>query len=100
MKKAVAAMAGMFLLIVWPFGGLVGMGFQAILGGGVEQSFLWPLYAGILVLAGILAGATSLILHEIRELKKEIRKSKEEEKEGKHTMPLSGAEEMERRETT
>lgn len=77
MGKAVIAMAGMFLLIGWPFGGWISMGFAELLGGGTEQSFLWPLYAGIIALTGIIAGAADKILKEIQELKKEIKNSKE-----------------------
>lgn len=70
MKKAMIAMAAMFLVMVWPLGGLWEMILKPIIGGGVEQSFLYPLYAGIILLAGIIVGCTDLIIKEIRSGKK------------------------------
>ena len=36
-------------------GGLISIVFSSIAGGGVEQSFIYPIYAGIIVLAGLIA---------------------------------------------
>ena len=70
MKKIVAAMAAMFILIV-PFGGLWTVVFQPIVGGGgVDLSPIYPIYAGIILLAGLIVGCTVVLLEEIRSLKK------------------------------
>ena len=78
MKNVVAVMAGMFFLIVWPGGGLWTIILRPVIGGGTEQSFLYPIYAGIILLAGILAGCTVCIIEEIRSLPKQEKKSAEE----------------------
>lgn len=72
MKNAIIAMVGMFLLMVWPLGGLISMAFGTILGGGAAESFLFPLYGGIILLTGIVVGAATLILQKLDELKQEI----------------------------
>lgn len=70
MKKIIAAMAAMFILIV-PFGGLWTVVFQPIVGGGgVDLSPIYPIYAGIILLAGLIVGCTVVLLEEIRSLKK------------------------------
>ena len=70
MKKVLAAMAVMFILIV-PLGGLWTVIFQPIVGGGgVDLSPIYPIYAGIILLAGLIVGCTVVILEEIHSLKK------------------------------
>lgn len=49
--------------------------FSSIAGGGVEQSFIYPIYAGIIVLAGLIVGAVDIIVNEIRELKKQWKRN-------------------------
>ena len=66
MKKALITMVAIFLLMVWPLGGLWEIILSPIIGGGVEQSFIYPLYVGIIILAGIIVGCTDLIIKEIR----------------------------------
>ena len=66
MKKAIITMVIMFLVMVWPLGGLWEIILKPIIGGGVEQSFIYPLYVGIIILAGLIAGCTDLIIKEIR----------------------------------
>ena len=63
MKKVIAAMAGMFLAIVL-FGGLWNVLLKPLIGGGPEQSFLYPLYIGLILLAGLVVGV-AVILYEI-----------------------------------
>lgn len=70
MKKALITMVVMFLVMVWPLGGLWEIMLKPLIGGGVEQSFIYPLYVGIIVLAGIVVGCTGLIIEEIRSEKK------------------------------
>ena len=71
MKKAIIAMVSMFIIMVWPLGGLWEMILKPIIGGGVEQSFIYPLYIGVIVLIGVIVGCTDLIIKEIRSKDKE-----------------------------
>lgn len=66
MKKAIIAMVIMFLVIVWPLGGLWEIILRPIVGGGAEQAFLYPLYVGVILLAGLIVGCTDFIIQEIR----------------------------------
>ena len=71
MSKVVIAMIAMFALMIFP-----GEGFWYLLsnvvGGGVAESFLYPIYGGLILLAGLVVGCTVLLLEEIRSLKDEI----------------------------
>lgn len=69
MKKVISAMVIMFILLV-PLGGIWEFFLQPIIDGGVEQSFLYPIYAGIILLAGLVVGCTVILLEEIRSIKK------------------------------
>lgn len=80
MKKIVAAMSGMFLLIVWPGAAIWTSIFPHILGGGIAESFLYPIYGGMIILSGLVVGCTVVVLEEIKELK-EIIKAKNEDSE-------------------
>ena len=73
MKKAIVAMLLMAVFLLGG-GGLISIVFSSIAGGGVEQSFIYPIYAGIIVLAGLIVGAVDIVVNEIRELKKAIEK--------------------------
>ena len=66
MKKALITMVVMFALIIWPFGGIWQL-LSGILGGGVQESFLYPIYGGVILLC------TELILEEIKSLKADIK---------------------------
>lgn len=77
MKKVLAAMVIMFLVVVFPLGGVWGMLLGPIIGGGVEQSFLYPIYIGLILLAGIVVGCTVVIVEEIRSLKSDMDKKEE-----------------------
>lgn len=65
-------MALEFALVVWPFSG-VWVLLSGIMGGGVQESFLYPLYGGIVILAGLIVTCTELIREEIRALKNDIK---------------------------
>lgn len=70
MKKIIIAMIVMFILIV-PLGGVWTVLFQPIVGGGgVDLSPIYPIYAGLILLAGLIVGCTIIILEEIHSLKK------------------------------
>ncbi len=71
MKNAIIAMVGMFILM-GPAGGFVSLCMQTLFGGGPEQSFVYPIYVGIIVLTGIVVGAATMIYRKIEELEKEM----------------------------
>ena len=78
MKKVIIAMVVMALLIGWPGAGIWVTVFPKILGGGIAESYLYPIYGGIILLAGLVVGCTVYIVDEIKTLKEELRKGKEE----------------------
>ena len=82
MKKVLAAMAVMFLAVV-VLGGVWGALLRPIIGGGVDKSFVYPIYVGLILLAGLVVGATVVICGELAELRKEIRSMREEAEKSK-----------------
>lgn len=78
MKNALIAMLAMALLIAWPGAAVWGTLFPKLLGGGVAESYLYPIYGGIILLAGLVVGCNSYIVDEIRSLKEEIQKNKKD----------------------
>lgn len=77
MKKALITMVVMFALIIWPFGGIWQL-LSGVLGGGVQESFLYPIYGGIILLSGLIVVCTELILEEIKSLKADMTHKNEE----------------------
>lgn len=77
MKKALITMFVMFAFIIWPFGGIWQL-LSGILSGGVQESFLYPIYGGIILLSGLIVVCTELILEEIKSLKADITHKNEE----------------------
>lgn len=77
MKKALIMMFVMFAFTIWPFGGIWQL-LSGILGGGVQESFLYPLYGGVILLSGLIVVCTELILEEIKSLKVDITHKNEE----------------------
>lgn len=77
MKRVLFAMGIMSFILIGGAGG-ISIILTQILGGGVEESFIYPIYGGIIVLSGMLAAVCEILLVEIRDLKKEIEKLKEE----------------------
>lgn len=51
--------------------------------GGVAETYLQPIYFGLIVLSAIIVICTCIILEEIKNLKQEIMKIKEDRKEEK-----------------
>ena len=80
MKYALAAMAVMFALIVWPLSWVWQL-LSGIIGGGVSESFFYPIYGGLILLSGLIVFCTNRILDEVRSLRDEI-KGKDENKDG------------------
>ena len=75
MKKVLGAMLGMFLLTAWP-GAAIWQFLSHILGGSVSESYLYPIYGGMILLAGLIVGCTVVVLEEIKSLKEETTKPK------------------------
>lgn len=73
MKNIIIAMAVVFALVAGPFCGVWVLLLSGIMGGGVHESFLYPLYGGIIILAGLIVACTELIREEIRSLKNDIK---------------------------
>ena len=76
MKKAIIAMIVVFALVVWPLSGVWQL-LSGIIGGGVQESFIYPIYGGIILLSGLIVVCTELILEEIRSLKKDAKEQSE-----------------------
>jgi len=70
--QALAAMLGMFLLTIWP-GGAIWQFMSKIIGGGVSETFLYPIYGGMILLAGLIVGCTVVVLEEVKSIKEEIK---------------------------
>lgn len=68
-------MIAMFLLMAWPGGGFWSSVFPKVLGGGVAETYIYPIYGGVILLAGLIVGCTGFLLEEIHSLKDEIKKS-------------------------
>ncbi len=61
--------------MVFPGGGIWVL-MQNIIGGGAAETYLYPIYGGIILLSGLVVGCTVVVLKEIRSLKDEIMKIK------------------------
>lgn len=76
MKKAMIAMIVVFAFVIWPFGGAWQF-LSGMIGGGVQESFIYPIYGGIVLLAGLITVCAELILKEIKSLKAETKDTEE-----------------------
>jgi len=72
MKKVLIGMLLMTIFMVGG-GGIVSMVFTSILGGKAEQSYIYPIYGAIIVLTGVIVGATQIVVDKITELKKSLK---------------------------
>ncbi len=70
-------MAVMLIAIV-PLGGGWSILFRPTIGGGVEQSFIYPIYVGLILLAGFIVGAAVVLYEEIEKLRQEIKSVNED----------------------
>jgi hypothetical protein len=66
-------MAVFTAVLIWG-SGYISMLITAIIGGGVSESYIYPLYAGIVLLAGLVVGCTCVVLEKIKELEEAIKK--------------------------
>ncbi len=80
MKMVIGVIVFFFLAMTFG-GGISDMIFSAIVGGGVDESFLYPIYGGIVLLAGMIAICTKIVLEEIQSLKDMIAKTQETQDE-------------------
>ena len=65
-KPVLGVMVFFFFLMTWG-GALFSVPlFSSMVGGGIAEEFLYPLYGGIVFLAGLLVLCTCLILEELR----------------------------------
>ena len=76
MKKAIITMSVVFACVIWRFSG-VWQFLSGIIGGGGQESFIYPIYGGIVLLAGLIVVCTELILEEIKSLKAEAKGTQE-----------------------
>lgn len=74
MKKAFIAMGLMALLMIVG-GGLISIVLTSLVGGGIEQSYIYPIYGGIIVLTGVVVGVSQSVIEEIKNLKEMLEKN-------------------------
>lgn len=69
MKNVLITLIAFYILLTIG-GGWIGIPmFKVILGGGVREEYLYPLYWGMMLLAGLIVICTQLIIEHIKELK-------------------------------
>lgn len=63
----------LFFTVIMIFGaGGISAVLMPLLGGGVAESYIYPLYIGIILLSALIAGCTCVITNRIKELEKRI----------------------------
>lgn len=68
MKKVLGVMA--FFVVIMIFGGgAISLVITKIVGGGVAESYIYPIYGGIILLSGLIVGCTVIIIDEFKEVK-------------------------------
>ena len=65
----ICSLSVFFFLAMTLGSGLSVVIFRFIVGGGVAESYLYPIYGGIVLLAGLIVSCTVIILDEIKKLK-------------------------------
>ncbi|OLS03037.1 hypothetical protein [Tissierella creatinophila] len=68
MKKILGTLVTFFLLMTVGAGIWIVL-FRSFLQGGAEQEYLYPIYGGIVLLSGLIAGCTVIIIEELKEVK-------------------------------
>ena len=64
--KSIFIVLLLFFLMMTVFGGVFAVILKPLIGGGVEQSYLYPIYGGIMRLAALMVGCTCVVLDELR----------------------------------
>jgi len=80
MKKVIKAIIGFYLIVFFFAAPIYSLLFP---NGGVAETHLHPIYFGLIVLCAIIVICTSIILEEIKNLKQELMKVKDDRKEEK-----------------
>ena len=68
MKKVLGVM-GFFMIVMTFFGGAISIVITKMVGGGVDESYIYPIYGGIILLSGLIVGCTVIIIDEFKEVK-------------------------------
>lgn len=68
-KKIIITMVVFAAILIFG-GGLISMVISAMVGGGTAESYIYPLYGGIVLLSGLVVGCTCLILKELERIEK------------------------------
>ena len=70
-RRTLAAMLIFFVLMF--FGaGIYGWLFSHTFGGGVQESYLYPIYGGLILLAGLIVACSCYICNKLDDIKKHI----------------------------
>ena len=64
LKRIIVTMVSFFIIIVLCGGG-ISIFITRIIGGGDTESYIYPIYIGIILLAGLIVGCTCLILQKL-----------------------------------
>ena len=68
-KKVIGIMV-IFGVVLIGGGGAISIAIKAMVGGGVSESYIYPIYGGIILLAGLIVGCTCIIIDEIKKIHK------------------------------
>ncbi|NMA49084.1 MAG: hypothetical protein GX947_04860 [Tissierellia bacterium] len=68
MKKVLGVMAFSIIVMIF-FGGAISIVITKMMGGGVDESYIYPIYGGIILLSGLIVGCTVIIINEFKEVK-------------------------------
>ena len=76
MKKVIGIMIA--FAVVMLFGsGIISTGITALIGGGTAESYIYPIYGGIILLSGLIVGCTCVILEKLEEIEKKMTSEKQ-----------------------
>ena len=76
MVKNILLTMFIFAVVMIMGGGGISIVITSIVGGGVDESYIYPLYGGIILLSGLVVGCTCVILEKIKALENKISTSK------------------------
>jgi hypothetical protein len=71
MKKVLGIMA-LFAVVLIFGGGFISMIMSRISGGGVDESYISPIYGGIILLSGLVGGCTCVLYEKLNDIEKRI----------------------------
>jgi hypothetical protein len=76
MKKILGIMVFMTFMVAGFGGGMVAVLLSKVNGGGVAETFIYPLYGGQILLSGIVVACACIIYDELKSIKKDIEEMK------------------------